>query len=221
MPRFARIVIPNVPHHITQRGNYQQKVFDNDNDYKQYCQWINEYAQENSVDILAYCLMSNHVHFVVIPKEEKSLAKFFNNTHMRYSQYLNRNRGLKGHLWQGRFYSCVLDNVHLYRTVRYVENNPVRAKIVTKAWDYEYSSAKDHVGIRKRPLLKTTQYNWVKDKEQWKEYLGEDDSEIIKDIRIKTKRGLVVGTEKFIKELENILKRSLKCLNQGRPKKGT
>ena len=166
MPRSARIVIPDIPHHITQRGNYQQEVFDNNDNYKQYCEWINEYAQKNSVDILAYCLMGNHVHFIVIPKKENSLAKLFNTTHMRYSQYLNKERGMKGHLWQGRFYSCLLDDAHLYRAIRYVENNPVRAKMVKNAWDYEYSSAKDHTDMRNKPLIRIIAYKGMKDQKQ-------------------------------------------------------
>ena len=85
MPRQARIVILNTPHHITQRGNYQQNIFDRDSNYKQYCEWINKYIEENSIDVLAFCLMTNHVHFIVVPKKEDSLAKLFNSTHMRYS----------------------------------------------------------------------------------------------------------------------------------------
>ena len=146
MPRLARIVIPDIAHHITQRGNYRQNIFDREDNYQKYCNWINEYTKEHNVDILGYCLMSNHVHFIAIPKRENSLAKLFNTVHMRYSQYFNRERGLKGHLWQGRFYSCILDDVHLYRAIRYVENNPIRAKIVKEAWRYKWSSAADHVG---------------------------------------------------------------------------
>jgi len=216
MPRQARIVIPDMPHHITQRGNYGQDVFDNDSNYKQYCQWINEYARNNSVSILAYCLMNNHVHFIAIPNEETSLAKLFNNTHARYSQYLNRQRNLKGHLWQGRFYSCILDDAHLYRAIRYVENNPVRAKIVKKAWEYKWSSAPDHTREREKPLirLKTTQ-----DRGDWREYLQEDDSQLVEEVRRKTNRGLVIGTDEFVKKLEKRLDHSLQCLNQGRPRK--
>ncbi len=77
MPRQARIVIPDLAHHITQRGNYRQDIFDNEGNYKQYAEWINEYAKENNVEILAYCLMSNHVHFIVIPKGEEDLSEIF------------------------------------------------------------------------------------------------------------------------------------------------
>jgi len=219
MPRQARIVIPKLAHHITQRGNYRQNIFDNEGNYKQYCKWINEYAKENSIDILAYCLMSNHVHFIVIPRKEEDLSKLFRTAHMRYSHYLNRQRSAKGHLWQGRFYSCILGDSHLYRAIRYTENNPVRAKIVKNAWEYEWSSAKDHTGYRNnKPLIKLGKYKTIEEKE-WKDYLREDDPEMAADIRLKTNRGLVVGTDKFIKKLETVLNRSLKCLKQGRPRK--
>jgi len=219
MPRQARIVIPDIAHHVTQRGNYRQRIFDNNTNYREYCEWINEYTQENRVDVLAYCLMPNHVHFIVVPKKEKSLSKLFNNTHMRYSQYLNKQRGVKGHLWQGRFYSSILDDAHLYRAIRYVENNPVRAKIVKKAWEYKWSSAPDHTGERTKPIIKLKP---IKDIviDNWKKYLQEEDPDMEKDIRLKTDRGLVVGTETFIKKLEKRLNRSLRCLNQGRPRKG-
>ena len=220
MPRQARIVIPELAHHITQRGNYRQNIFNNEGNYKQYCKWINEYAEENNVDILAYCLMSNHVHFIAIPKKQEDLSKLFRTTHMRYSHYLNRQRSAKGHLWQGRFYSCILGDSHLYRAIRYTENNPVRAKIVKNAWEYEWSSAKDSTGCRtNKPLIKLGKYKTIEEK-GWKDYLREDDAEMSADIRLKTNRGLVVGTDKFIKKLERTLNRSLKCLKQGRPSKG-
>ena len=219
MPRQARIVIPELAHHITQRGNYRRNIFDNEANYKQYSKWINEYTKENSIDILAYCLMSNHVHFIVIPKKEEDLSKAFRTAHMRYSHYPNRQRVAKGHLWQGRFYSCILGDSHLYRAIRYIENNPVRVKIVKNAWEYEWSSAKDHAECRNnKPLIDLGKYKTV-EKKEWKDYLREDDSEMAVDIRLKTKRGLVVGTDKFIKKLEGTLNRSLKCLKQGKPKK--
>jgi len=160
--------------------------------------------------------MSNHVHFIVIPQEEKSLAALFNNTHMRYAQYLNSQRKQKGYLWQGWFYSCILDEAHLYRAIRYVENNPVKAKIVKEAWKYKWSSAADHTKERQNPIIKLKRLRKIED---WKEYLKEEDAEMVKEIRLKTERGLVVGTEKFVKNLEKKLNRSLKCLSQGRPRK--
>ncbi len=219
MPRQSRIVIPGIAHHVTQRGNYRQNIFDKENNYKQYCEWIDEYALKYKVDILAYCLMRNHVHFIVTPSKEDSLARMFNTLHMRYAHYLNRQRQVKGHLWQGRFYSCILDDSHLYRAIRYVEKNPLRAKIVKEAENYKWSSAQDHLGLRKEKLIKLTSQNTIIDEKKWKDYLKEDDIEMNKEMILKTNQGLVVGSNKFIKKLEKKLKRSLTCLKQGRPRK--
>ncbi|MCL0086503.1 transposase [Thermodesulfovibrionales bacterium] len=113
MPRITRIVAVGLPHHITQRGNYRQNVFLDDNDRKHYLSWIHEYSTTYSLSLLAYCLMDNHVHFIAIPKREDSLAKTFNTSHIRYSHYFNKKIKTTGHLWQGRFYSCILDEPHL------------------------------------------------------------------------------------------------------------
>ncbi len=132
MSRSARIVIPNFPYHITQRGNYRQDIFQDDEDRLRYLSWIDEYSKKYDLSVFAYSLMDNHVHFIAIPQKEESLAKVFSIVHMRYSQYFNKKRKTSGHLWQGRFYSCVLDEPYLMTAIRYVEKNPVRAGIVKK-----------------------------------------------------------------------------------------
>ncbi|HHT9117847.1 MAG TPA: transposase [Candidatus Hypogeohydataceae bacterium YC38] len=109
MPRIARAVAPDYPHHVTQRGNYQQTVFEDKEDRMQYLYWLKEYSRKYDLRIWAYCLMSNHVHFICVPGNADSLSKTFNTLHMRYSQHINRKKGMKGHLWQGRFFSCILD----------------------------------------------------------------------------------------------------------------
>ena len=105
MARISRAVAIGYPHHVTQRGNYQQFVFEADEDYRQYLQWLWEDGQKYSLKVWAYCLMGNHVHFVVVPMRDDSLARTCNVLHMRYSQYFNQKKKLRGHLWQGRFYS--------------------------------------------------------------------------------------------------------------------
>ena len=106
-----------------------------------------EYSKKYNLSLFAYCLMDNYVHFIAIPRKEESLAKVFSITHMRYSQYFNNNKkkNTSGHLWQGRFYSCVLDKPHLLVALRYMEKNPVRAGIVEKAWQWKWSSATAHI----------------------------------------------------------------------------
>ena len=218
MPRQSRIVIPNIPHHITQRGNYGHDIFNSDEDYKIYLDWFKEYTDKYKLDVLAYCLMSNHIHFIVVPKRKESLSRVYNTLHMRYAQYINRIREERGHLWQGRFYSCLLDEGHLYRAIRYVERNPVRAGMVNKAWEYRWSSARYHTGIDKRGIILLSK-SFDMGKKEWMEYLSESDDDMVNEIRLKTQRGLAVGTDRFIRKIENRIKRSLKYLNQGRPSK--
>ena len=220
MPRIARVVVKDYPHHITQRGNYRQIVFTKDADYKFYLERLNEYHGKYNLSILAYCLMPNHVHFIVIPKNEDSLAKTFNACHMRYAHYSNKRNRLTGHLWQGRFYSCVLDDNHLYAAVRYVENNPVKAKLVKKAWDWNWSSAKERAPEKGRGLLCLADINKVMEIDDWKSYLSEkEDKEIIKEIEKSTLTGRPLGSNIFITKLEKLLGRRLKTLPPGRPKK--
>ncbi|MFC1591886.1 transposase [Thermodesulfobacteriota bacterium] len=221
MPRQARIVIPKVAHHITQRGNYRQRVFEEEKDYEQYCEWVREYVKKYNLSVLAYCLMSNHIHFIIVPREEETLARAFNTLHMRYSQYMNRKHNQHGHLFQGRFYSCFMDDEHLYRAIRYVERNPVRAQMVTQPWEYRWSSARQHidreeaqesqieVDVSRFPMLKS----------EWKRYLQAEDKQMCSEVRLKTQRGLGIGSEKFIKRIEHKLQRSLQCLSPGRPRK--
>ena len=147
MPRRARVVFEGVVHHITQRGNYRQNVFEDDSDKSKYIEFIREYSEKYGMKIYAYCLMSNHVHFIAAPVKEDSLAMTFKYSNMRYSSYFNRKNKRSGHLWQGRFYYCPLQFEHALEALRYVERNPVRARIVELHWEYEWSSAREHVGF--------------------------------------------------------------------------
>lgn len=164
MPRRLRIVIPGLAHHITQRGNNRQIVFDENIDYLKYCHWISKYSLLCGLDILAYCLMPNHVHFIAIPRDTESISRTFQFTQMRYAQYMHEKRGASGHLWQGRFYSCVLSESHLYRAIRYIERNPVKGQSVKYAWEYEWSSAKWHVGMEKNDKHLPKEHNNSKPK---------------------------------------------------------
>ena len=108
MPRLARAVAPGVPHHVTQRGNFQQRVFGSDADREAYLAWLAHYAQLHGTRFWAWCLMSNHVHFVAVPLRADSLAKTFKQAHHRHAQHVNKHARRHGHLWQGRFFSCAL-----------------------------------------------------------------------------------------------------------------
>jgi len=104
MPRIARIVAVGYPHHITQRGNYQQKIFANDADRKEYLSFLKKESKKYGLAILAYCFMSNHVYFIGISEREDSMGEVFKYAHMKYSQYYNKKTRAVGHLFQGRFF---------------------------------------------------------------------------------------------------------------------
>lgn len=220
MPRIPRIVAVGYPYHITQRGNYQQSVFETDLDYAQYLKWLKTYCQKYSLKIWAYCLMNNHVHFIAVPMGEDSLARTFNTLHMKYAQYFNQKKGIKGHLWQGRFYSCILDEKHLYAAMCYVENNPLRARIVEKPYEYPWSSARGHVFRRNDPVL-SDDCHLVKEIDDWLAYLlkQEDNKQEIKKLKQSTRVGYPCGDENFIRKLEGLFGKRLRAAPRGRPPK--
>ncbi len=222
MPRIARIVVPDYPHHITQRGNYRQDVFRDDADRRHYLTLIVDYSRKFNLTIFSYCLMDNHVHFIAMPHSEDALADTFQIVHTRYSQYFNKKLKAAGHLWQGRFYSCVLDERHLTAAARYVERNPVRAKIVNKPTNYIWSSAKNHSNISKNDIIDTSalfKYIEVK-QDQWQAFISEgDDANDISAIRKYTMTGRPLGSSSFIHKLEKKFNERLHALPVGRPKK--
>ena len=145
MPRLARIVIPGLPHHVTQRGNNRQDVFFVDDDRHAYLEFLKRFCREHGVTVQGYCLMTNHVHLIITPPTEDAFARAIGVTHHRFTQYINALHGRSGHLWQNRFHSCPMDEAHLVNALRYVERNPVRAKMVRRAWRRPWSSALAHV----------------------------------------------------------------------------
>jgi putative transposase len=194
-------------------------VFEEDADYRQYLAWTREYAERYSIEIWAYCLMPNHVHFVCVPKSEGALALGFNTLHMRYAQYFHKKRGVTGHLWKGRFLSCLLDDPSVFEEIRFIENNPVRAGIVERAEDYPWSSARDR--LVRTPSSVLSDDCFVKNEiHDWRAYLSQaGDQRILGRIRQCLKTGRPAGADEFVKNLEWILGRRLEPLPRGRPKK--
>jgi putative transposase len=219
MPRRARIVIPDIAHHVVQRGNNRQNVFVDKNDFSNYCYWINKYAAIYKVSIVAYCLMNNHVHHIVVPEEKTGISRLFNTVHMRYAQYKNYKKKISGHLWQGRFFSCVLDSDHMVRAMRYVEQNPMRAGMVRYPWGYPWSSAKWHVDTAVETYIKVKDLFEI-DRKSWKDFLTREDMQVNKNIRQATQKGKAFAGKNFVTYWENQLKCSLSDSRPGRPPKG-
>jgi putative transposase len=221
MPRIARAIAVGCAHHITQRGNNRQDVFFVDEDRRVYLELLKEQAQKYGLEILAYCLMTNHVHLVAVPHAEEALAQAIGRTHFRYTQYVNRLHRRSGHLWQGRFYSCALDGRHLWLALKYVELNPVRAKLCRRAWQYPWSSAALHVDEKaESELLNLPRWYRQISAAAWRKELAEGltDEEAAR-IRLRTHTGRPLGSDRFLAKLETVLGRRVRPLPVGRPKK--
>ncbi len=220
MPRLARVVFENVPHHVTQRGNRRQKVFFATGDYYQYLDWLHHYCVENRLEVLAYCLMTNHVHLVVVPRDKDSLHLTMRPLHMRYAQRINKSRHWCGHLWQGRYFSAPLDDRYTWSAIRYVELNPVRAQLVDRAEHYNWSSAPAHCGLKSDKVL-SKKIKWQSRCNQihdWSNWLsGGDNRDEIAVLRRNVNKGLPCGSSQFVSELEVISGRRLDYRPPGRP----
>ncbi len=221
MPRSARAVFAGLPHHVTQRGNRREDVFFTDADRRAYLDWLAHYCAEEGVEVLGYCLMTNHVHPVAVPAREDGLQRALKPLHMRYAQRVNRRRGWKGHLWQGRFYSSALDEPYLWAALRYVERNPVRARMVRRAEAYPWSSAAAHCGESGHPVL-TRRRDWLRRLAgvgDWSSWLSEgDEPEKLAVLRRNADKGLPCGGETFLARLEAIARRPLRYRPIGRPR---
>ncbi|NQT30274.1 MAG: transposase [Candidatus Saganbacteria bacterium] len=203
MGRLPRIVGVGYPYHVTHRGNNKQKIFFDDYDRNKYLSLLSKYCLEYNLVVLSYCLMPNHVHFIAVPQQPDSLSKTILCAHTQYSRYFGKKLGRSGHAWEGRFYSCILDERHLFSAARYVERNPVRAKMVKKAWDWPWSSAAYHIGEEKdSKLVKGDLFKYIRmEQKDWKEFIKVGgDKEYLETIREYTRRGLPLGDRKFIEK---------------------
>ena len=220
MPKFARLVVPDCPHHIIQRGNRRQKVFFNDQDREIYLRLMKRYADRTGITFLAYCLMTNHVHMIAVPKEKTSLAKGIGEAHRQYTTIVNIREDWKGYLWQGRFISFPLDERHFYCAVRYVERNPVRAGMVDFAEDYRWSSAHAHISQTQDALIDGRDNPFrISD---WRAYIKEpDDPVFIKQIERHEKTGRPFGCDDFLRKLERLTGRKILPRSPGRKRKNT
>jgi len=218
MARMARVVAPGLPHHITQRGNRRMETFFTEADYRKYLYLMAEWCNRCEVQIWSYCLMPNHVHLIAVPESEDGLRRAIGEAHRRYTRYINFQKGWKGHLWQGRFASFPMDEQYLISTARYIELNPVRAKLVKRPEDYKWSSAKAHLQGEDDILVKVDPLSAIVG--NWQDLLDTELSEEDRDsIRQHERTGRPMGSEDFLSNLEQMTGRVLKKQKPG-PKKG-
>jgi putative transposase len=193
-------------------------VFHSDEDRRQYLQFLSEEAARFGVDILAWCLMSNHVHFIAIPDNETSLARGVGEGHRRYTRMKNFTQGVRGYLFQGRFGSCVLDEQHFVAATRYVLMNPVCAGIVKTPCEYTWSSASFHAGIIEHdPLVKDRSLKGLIT--NWQEFIASEDEEKEHHLRRAMRTGRPAGSDDFVQKIELVTGRDLSIGIPGRPRK--
>ncbi|OGP92340.1 MAG: hypothetical protein A2156_14750 [Deltaproteobacteria bacterium RBG_16_48_10] len=220
MSRIARIVAVGYPHHIVQRGNNREKVFFNPGDYEKYLSFLRKYSEEKESATLAYCVMPNHVHLLVIPSQDESLAKMMQCITLCYTQYYNREKARTGRLWECRYHSTVIDgDRYLWTVSKYIENNPVRAGIVKKPEDYPYSSAKTHLLGGNNPLLNKPLFD-RSELNEYKRFMRlEEDEKIQEEIRRQIRLGKPLGNGGFLENLSERLGCSLSFRPKGRPRR--
>ncbi|MCG8503253.1 MAG: transposase [Sphingomonadales bacterium] len=214
MSRVARIVVPDCPHHVIQRGVRRMETFFGASDYRAYLDLLATHCANAGVQIWAYCLMPNHVHLILVPDSEDGLAKAMSAVHRRYATRINRREDWSGHLWQERFHSFSMDERHLLIAARYVELNPVRGNLVGRPQDWQWSSAAAHLKGRSdgvvavEPLLKRVP--------DWRRFLDQGISEQEAEAAIKHVRlGRPQGSKAFLDGLEKQLGRSLRPKKRG------
>ena len=223
MPRHTRAVFSGLPHHVTQRGNHRDRVFFSKGDEKAYLSLLHAYATYNEVQVVAYCLMPNHVHLVVVPRIAAGLHLALRSVHSQYAQRINRMRVQKGHLWQGRYFSSPLDANYFRNAVRYVELNPVRAGMVARAEEYAWSSAAAHCGQRYDPLVALHQFaDLLPLASGWARWLAAGiPVDALNDLRKHGQRNLPCGSTEFVSKLEGSVGRDLRFRARGgQPRKG-
>ena len=218
MARLARVILPEYPHHIIQRGNRRQDVFFCDDDYLFYLDLLKHWCASESVEIWAYCLMTNHVHLILKPSQDSNLSKAIAETHRRYTRMINFRENWRGFLWQGRFSSYPMDEQYLLKAAAYVELNPVKAKMVNLAWDYRWSSVHAHLNgedpegiIEPKKLLDLCG--------NWHDYLLRSQPMLDCTFEQHLNTGRPMGDDSFIEKVELLLGRTLKKKKPG-PKSG-
>jgi putative transposase len=217
MPRSARIVVPGLPHHVTQRGNRREPIFLEDGDQEIYCDLLAEQMQKCGVEVWAYCLMPNHVHLILVPKDDLGLSRAIGAAHRRYTHFINARGRWTGHLFQSRFASVAMDEGHLVAAVRYVSLNPVRARLVARGEDWPWSSVRAHLAGQDDGLVTVAPV--LERISDFPALLADAGDAGFAALRTAESTGRPLGNEEFIAGLEHILGRRIAKRAPGRKSK--
>ena len=218
MPRRARIILPGLPHHVTQRGNRRQETFFGAEDYALYLELLTRHSSALGVACWAWCLMPDHLHLVLVPPEAASLAALMQRVHQAYARHINAREGWSGCLWQGRFASYAMDEAHALAAVRYVELNPVKVRLCARADDWPWSSAAAHLDGRFDPLLARPAF--LERIPDWAHYLDTGlDPAIEARVGLFDGPGYPMGEADWLGRQEMRFGQSLRPRPRGRPKR--
>jgi putative transposase len=220
LARLARIVLPGIPYHVTQRGNRRHQTFFEDGDFALYRDLLADGARRAGASVWAYCLMPNHVHVIIVPADADGLRATFAYAHRRYTGFINARHRWTGHLWQGRFGAVAMDEQHLAAAARYVALNPVRAQLVGRAEEWEWSSARAHLSGRDDALV--TVAPLIERLGDFGAFLGgEEDQQATRALRRGESTGRPAGNNDWLLELERSTGRALLPRKPGRKAKAS
>lgn len=221
MARISRIVVPNYPYHIVQRGNNKQRVFFDDEDRERYLQLIRWYTKKWKCSVFAYSLMPNHIHLLVKPSKDIGLAKTMQGIGLCHTQSINRKYRRTGRLWECRYYSCIVnEDAYLWSVIRYIDWNSVRAGLAKEPQVYRWSSARAHILGVEDPLLSLGELPGYENTDEYRDFIQKRGTQKeIDRIRRVTRKGLPLGDQNFVREVEMKTNRNLTGKNRGRPRK--
>jgi putative transposase len=205
MPRTARCVIPGTPHHVVARGVNRHQLFATGFEKERYLKRFALIAEEEGVLVHGYCIMNNHVHWLVTPKRANSLARLFQRLHTWWAMYYNRKYGRSGHLFQNRYHSTPIESGEYYWTaLRYIELNPRRANLCRSLEDWEYSSAREHLTGKKDPFIQLIENAWRRrfTRSGWRAFLNDSAPEQEAQLRRSLKGNRPCGSTRWIRKLE-------------------
>jgi putative transposase len=226
MPRRARLELPGIPMHVTQRGVNRCAIFIDEQDRHHYRRVLREACRKHDVAVHAFVLMDNHVHLLLSANQTGRISLAMRVAGQAHVQAFNWRHGRSGALWQGRYKSCLVDTDHyLLAVIRYIELNPVRAGMVDKPESYRWSSVHTHMGRASDPLLTLhplylslgrDRVQRAQAYEAWLRWgIGEDELAEVKR-HIAQERAL--GDSRFQRMVERALNRPVAYRPRGRPR---
>ena len=202
MTRLARFIVPDIPHHVTQRGNGRAQTFFCDEDYAIYLDLLRTQTRRYGVAVWSWVLMPNHVHLILVPQDIDGLRASLSKVHRAYAGHIHARERRTGHFWQGRFGCVAMDEAHLVAAVRYVVLNPVRAKLVRRAWRWKWSSVHAHLDPKKGDGITETKAVTARIPDFTAMLQAGEDAEMSHALRTAESIGRPLGNDKFLSKVE-------------------